>query len=176
MGTRMIQARKIEDLPKLGELYLEHTQWISSMFNQTYGVKIEEKDLKNWVEADLLKLDQFMPPKGRLLLYFADDVLAGMAGMREIGMDIGEIKRMYVRPAFRRMGFGREMLNRLIEEAYDIGYHNLRLDTARFMTEAQQLYRSVGFREIAPYEGSEIISDFPKEFHSAWIFMEKVLV
>jgi hypothetical protein len=44
------------------------------------------------------------------------------------------------------------------------------------MVDAHRLYRSLGFHENAPYEGSEIIKEFPKEFNGAWIFMEKALV
>lgn len=75
---------------------------------------------------------------------------------------------MYVRPQTRNRGVGRVLLNGLLEEARQIGYERVRLDSARFMTEAHQLYRSIGFREIEAYEGSEI----PAEFQKNWIFME----
>jgi GNAT superfamily N-acetyltransferase len=172
MNARIIQAKRTEDIPQVSELFMEYMHWVYSMLNQTYGWNFEVKDIKDKVEADLLQLDQFMPPKGRLLLCYADEALTGIACMRDIGMQIGEIKRMYVRPTFRQKGFGRALLNRLIEEASMIGYQCLRLDSIRFMTEAHQLYRSLGFHEIASYEGSEI----PKEAQGAWIFMEKTEV
>jgi len=78
---------------------------------------------------------------------------------------------MYVRPHARNRGLGRALLNQLLEEARRIKYEQLRLDSAGFMTEAHQLYRSTGFREIEAYEGSEI----PKEFQNHWIFMERDL-
>ena len=53
----------------------------------------------------------------------------------------------------------------------DIGYQLIRLDSARFMKEAHQLYRSTGFKEITAYEGSEI----PKKFQEHWVFMELAL-
>jgi hypothetical protein len=58
-----------------------------------------------------------------------------------------------------------------LEQAHQIGYERIRLDSARFMVEAHQLYRTSGFREIEAYEGSEI----PKEFQNHWIFMERDL-
>ena len=79
---------------------------------------------------------------------------------------------MYVRPGNRQQGLGRALLNRLLEEACQIGYERVRLDSARFMTEAHHLYRTTGFTEIGAYEGSEI----PKELREHWIFMENVLV
>jgi GNAT superfamily N-acetyltransferase len=87
--------------------------------------------------------------------------------MRKLGKDMGEIKRMYVRSAIRRRGVGRALVRRLLDEAHAIGYQRIRLDSARFMKQAHALYRSFGFREIEPYEGSEI----PKEFQVHWIFM-----
>jgi GNAT superfamily N-acetyltransferase len=172
MNARIIQARRTEDIPQVSELFLEYMQWVYSMLNKTYGWNFEAKEIKDKVEADLLLLDQFMPPRGRLLLCYADEALAGIGCMRDIGMQIGEIKRMYVRPTFRQQGLGRSLLTRLIEEARIIGYHSLRLDSGRFMTDAHKLYHSLGFNDIEPYAGSEI----PKEAQVAWIFMEKALV
>ena len=79
---------------------------------------------------------------------------------------------MYVRPKARKRGLGRALLNELLEQSHQIGYQRVRLDSARFMSEAHQLYRTSGFREIEAYEGSEI----PKEFQSHWIFMERDLL
>ncbi|MGB8346647.1 MAG: GNAT family N-acetyltransferase [Ktedonobacteraceae bacterium] len=171
MNASIIQVKTTKDNPEVSQLFGEYAQWFSTMFKQIYGVNIEVKD----IQEKLLQFDEFMPPRGSLLLCYANEALAGIACMRDIGMETGEIKRMYVRPSFRQMGLGRALLNRLIDEANVIGYRCLRLDSARFMTEAHQLYRSFGFGEIAPYEGSEIVSEFPKEFHSAWIYMEKSL-
>ena len=116
-------------------------------------------------------LDKFMPPKGRLLLGYVDDQPMGIACLKALTDSIGEVKRMYVRPEARNRGLGRALLNQLLEEARQIGYERVRLDTARFMTEAHKLYRGAGFREIEAYEGSEIL----KEFQNHWIFMEREL-
>ena len=78
---------------------------------------------------------------------------------------------MYVRLEARRMGLGRVMLQMLLDEAAQLGYTTIRLDSACFMTEAHQLYRSMGFEEIEPYEGSEI----PPDFQHNWVFMQKDL-
>jgi GNAT superfamily N-acetyltransferase len=94
--------------------------------------------------------------------------VVGLACTKRIREDIGEIKRMYVRPEFRRRGIGRALLEVLIAEAREIRYPRMRLDSARFMAEAHSLYRSVGFQEIEPYPESEI----PEEFRQYWIFME----
>ncbi len=88
--------------------------------------------------------------------------------MKKLDVTICEIKRMYVRPDFRGKGLGRVLLQRLIDEAKAMGFPTMRLDSARFMQAAHRVYRSVGFQEIAPYEGSEV----PKEIQQHWIFME----
>jgi GNAT superfamily N-acetyltransferase len=114
----------------------------------------------------------FLPPQGRLLFAYKENCLAGVGCLKALTPHTAEIKRMYVRPGNRRQSLGRALLNRLLEEAGQIGYERVRLNSARFMTEAHQLYRTTGFREIDAYEGSEI----PKEFQGRWIFMEKVLL
>jgi GNAT superfamily N-acetyltransferase len=99
--------------------------------------------------------------------------MAGIACMRKIreDEDIGEIKRMYVRPAFRRRGIGRALVEALITAAREIGYPRVWLDSARFMQAAHTMYRSIRFREIEPYPESEI----PAEFQAHWLFMEMLL-
>ncbi|MDZ8110636.1 MAG: GNAT family N-acetyltransferase [Nostoc sp. DedQUE12a] len=91
---------------------------------------------------------------------------------KSINQDIGEIKRMYVKPQFRQKGIGRALLQAIINEATDIGYSKLRLDTAPYAKEAHALYRAFGFYNIEPYlEKTEI----PLEYRANWIFMELIL-
>jgi putative acetyltransferase len=64
---------------------------------------------------------------------------------------LGEVKRLYVQPAARGQGWGARLAEALVREARAIGYHELRLDTLDWMTEARALYSKLGFRECAPY-------------------------
>jgi GNAT superfamily N-acetyltransferase len=102
----------------------------------------------------MLELEKFSPPHGRLLLAEYEGQVAGLTCMRRIRESIGEIKRMYVRPEFRGKGIGRALLERLVDEAREIGYPRIRLDSARFMEEAHSLYRSTGFQEIGSAIGT----------------------
>ena len=61
------------------------------------------------------------------------------------------MKRMYVRPRFRQRGIGRMLAKRAVEEAQDIGYDHMRLDTLSRLKEAVSLYHSLGFKKIGPY-------------------------
>lgn len=134
-------------------MFWEYLQWANSRLNEEYGIDF---DIEAMFDKTMSELQTYFPPDGRLLLAKAANRVVGIACMRRIGGDIGEIKRMYVRGAFRGQGIGRALLQRLLEEARDIGYSIIRLDSARFMEEAHSLYRSAGFRETEPYAASEI--------------------
>lgn len=86
-----------------------------------------------------------------LLLALVADRPAGCAGLRKIGDGIGEMKRLYVRPAFQGSGLGRLLTERIIADATAAGYRLLRLDTLPALERAIGLYRKLGFQEIPPY-------------------------
>jgi GNAT superfamily N-acetyltransferase len=157
-----------EQAQPIRQLFQEYLEWGSTKLYEEFSVKFDTPEL---VESSMQHLDWFMPPKGRLLLGYVNDQPMGIACLKALTDSIGEVKRMYVRPEARGQGLGRELLTRLLEEARQIGYERVRLDSARFMTDAHKLYRSAGFHEIEAYEGSEI----PKEFQNHWIFMERDL-
>jgi len=90
----------------------------------------------------------YAPPRGRLLLGLTETQVAGMVALQPVDALIGEIKRLYVRPAARRQGVGRGLLVALIEAARQAGYAALRLETLEAMHGAHALYRSLGFQEV----------------------------
>jgi len=165
MMVKIITANKDLHATQIHELFWEYLQWANPKVNDEFGVNFE---IETMLEADMRHLDKFMPAKGRLLLCYAEERLAGIACLKYLAPSIGEIKRMYVRPGNRNRGLGRALINQLLEEATQIGYERVRLDSAQFMKEAHHLYLTTGFNEIEAYEGSEI----PKEFQEHWIFME----
>ena len=93
----------------------------------------------------------YAPPRGRLLLAWVDGEVAGCGALRPLGGDAAEMKRMWVRPAFRGRGLGRAVAEALLQAARAEGYARVRLDTLPVMTEARALYRSLGFVEVPPY-------------------------
>ena len=164
----IIVADKNHHAAPIRALFWEYLQWANGRLNQEFGVNF---DIAALIEQDMTGLDKFMPPQGRLLLGYVNENLAGIACLKALTSPIGEIKRMYVRPTSRQQGVARALINQIVESSVQIGYERLRLDSARFMKEAHQLYRTTGFREIDAYEGSEV----PREFQKHWIFMEMAL-
>jgi putative acetyltransferase len=80
-----------------------------------------------------------------------DGVAAGCGGIKLFGTAYGEIKRMYVRPAFRGLGLGTRMLEHLTAYALHHGVRVLRLETGIYQPEARRLYERYGFRRIPPF-------------------------
>lgn len=99
---------------------------------------------------------EYAPPRGRILLAYVGGALAGCVALRPWDGDRCEMKRMYVRPAFRGAGAGRALAAAVMAEARKIGYRWMRLDTVPGMDAAIALYRSLGFRDIAAYRHNPI--------------------
>ena len=94
---------------------------------------------------------KYSPPGGRILLAHVGAFPAGCAAMRPLSAANCEMKRLYVRPAQRGKGIGRQLVQRVLDDANKAGYSQIYLDTLPSMQEAQALYESFGFRDSAPY-------------------------
>ena len=103
-------------------------------------------------EQELASLPgKYAPPTGRLLLGVDAGQPAGCVALRQLDPGVCEMKRLYVRPAWRRHGLGRLLASTIISNAQLLGYDSMRLDTLASLTPAIALYRSLGFSQIAPY-------------------------
>lgn len=112
-------------------------------------------------EAELLSLPgDYAPPRGCLLLAWVEGELAGCCALRPLdNVDIAnasEMKRLYVRPAFRRFGLGRLLAEAVLDAARRQGYACVLLDTLDDMEAARSLYEDLGFEEVPPYYHSPV--------------------
>jgi GNAT superfamily N-acetyltransferase len=93
----------------------------------------------------------YAPPQGRLLLALAGGEAAGCVALRPMEDGVCEMKRLFVRPGFRRRGLGKRLAERVVAEARSIGYQAMRLDTLTSLQTAIRLYEMLGFVRCAAY-------------------------
>ena len=90
-------------------------------------------------------------PNGCILLAWDELDCVGCVGLRPLSDTVSEMKRLYVKPAYRGTGLGRLLAEKILKYAIESNYSKILLDTLSSMESAQGLYRSLGFAETAPY-------------------------
>jgi putative acetyltransferase len=141
-----VQAASPAQVAQVRELFLEYAQ--------SLGVNLCFQNF----EQELAGLPgRYAPPDGRLLLAEYEGQLAGCVALHKWEPGVCEMKRLYLRPSFRGKGLGRVIAEAIIVDARNIGYQRVRLDTIEpIMKDAVEMYRKLGFREIAPYRPNPI--------------------
>jgi len=137
---RIMQAYSGEDLQQVKTLFLEYAS--------SLGFDLSFQNF----EEELASLPgDYSLPEGALLLARDSEGVAGCVALRKLAEGICEMKRLYVRSAFRGKGVGKALSVAIIEEAKKRRYARMRLDTVPSMQGALHLYRILGFKEIRPY-------------------------
>lgn len=150
-----LEAESPEQIAHVRELFLEYAQSLGfSLCFQGF-------------DQELASLPgDYAPPGGRLVLATTNAQPAGCVALHKITPEICEMKRLYVRPEFRGKGLGRELAEKIIAEARQMGYKKLRLDTVEpRMQKAVAMYRQLGFYEIPPYRPNPIEGALYMELH-----------
>lgn len=144
----IVSADSPDQIAQVRELFLEYAKSLS--FNLCFQS----------FDQELAGLPgDYAPPEGRLLLAYWEGKLAGCVALHKINGAACEMKRLYLRPAFRGKGLGRSVVEHLIAEAHRIGYRQMRLDTVEAdMRDAVALYQRMGFKDIAPYRPNPMSS------------------
>ena len=142
-----------------------YPEQVYELFTEYTDMLIEgDPEFKNYLnlqnyDDELKHLEKkYEMPDGRLYLIYFNDVLAGCIGLRKIDDDNCEIKRLYVRPQFRRKHIGHILVEHIINDAELIGYNHILLDTLPFLHTAIQMYKGFGFYEIESYNNSPMDS------------------
>jgi len=138
--TRVVAGHSPEHLATVRQLFTEYSNSLDT-----------DLCFQNFTQEMAELPGKYAPPPGRLLLAQDGAEVAGCVGLRDLGGGTCEMKRLYVRPAFRRNRIGRLLAEQVIAAARQIGYERMRLDSLSSMTAAIALYETLGFRRIEPY-------------------------
>ncbi|MEY8410554.1 GNAT family N-acetyltransferase [Lachnospiraceae bacterium 62-26] len=148
MGLNFVPAYGFPS--ETGELFREYTDMLIAgdpSFKEYLAIQDYDEELKH-LEG------KYGLPYGRLYLAYYDGELAGCIGLRKIDGQNCEMKRLYVRSQFRGKRIGTQLIQRIIEDARQIGYSCMLLDTLPFLESAIHLYREYGFYETDSYNES----------------------
>ncbi len=155
-AVRIREAVSVSDIADMRRLFIEYQRWLGQDLTfQSFS-------------AELATLPgDYAPPLGRMLLarHVDGTAVAGVA-MKPLSAGICEMKRLFVRRFWRGTGLGRTLAEAIVDAGRTVGYGLMRLDTFSRLSAATELYRSLGFREIAPYYENPL---------DGVIYMEKVL-
>jgi putative acetyltransferase len=142
----LIQATSPDEITSARQLFQEYAAWI--------GIDL---CFQNFARELATLPGEYVSPAGRLFLVSIDDQIAGCVALRRLDDETCEMKRLFVRPQYQGRRLGRELAERVIKEARQIGYQRMRLDTLPgVMDRAIAMYESLGFKDIAPYYNNPV--------------------
>ena len=133
-------------------LFLEYTQMLVTM-NPAFAAYLTIQHYDDELTHPERKYGE---PGGRLWLALADGESAGTIALRRLDDTRCEMKRLYVPPRFRHRGIGGVMIERIFQDAREIGYKHMLLDTLPPLTDAIAMYRARGFYDVPCYNDSPV--------------------
>ena len=131
-----------------------------------YADELQENLCFQSFDAELKDpLKKYGPPRGALFIAYWNEEPAGCIALQPLKEEgVCEMKRLYVKPAFRKYGIGRSLVEQLITESYQLGYTEMRLDTLERLKPAISLYKNLGFENTQAYNENPL---------SGVVYMEK---
>lgn len=156
------QVETAAEIAATRDLFLEFTAWAFTLETGSSGAPTFDG-----LEEELAGLPGiFAPPTGRLLLAKYNGQAAGCIALKGHDTATCELKRFFVRPAFRGLGIGKALVQRLIDEACRSGYRRMVLDSHYRMRAAHRIYEAFGCKRVSAPD------DFPERFKPVVVFME----
>jgi len=134
------RAESPDDLDTIRSLFTEYEEWLN--------IDLCFQDFQNEINS---LPGKYAPPQGSLLLARIDGLAIGCVAMKPLDAGICEMKRLFVRPAWRGKGYGQALVHAILDEGRRAGYSKMWLDTLQRLREAIRLYREFGFYEIPAY-------------------------
>jgi GNAT superfamily N-acetyltransferase len=153
------------------QLNIDYISWIANQVQERYGFDFVDTmgiTVEEYIHSKYEEFTSIPEIDGVLFIVEYEGNVIGMGALHRYDANAGEIKRMYLKPEYRGRGFGKKLLEKLVNTGRDVGYSSLRLDTGGFMDSAQHVYTKVGFRKIPEYAESEV--PIPLRHH--WLYME----
>ena len=148
--TNIYPVKTEKDIDKVKTLFYEYLAYLKKEFYEYAAVEWFIEYYQSY-ENEIENLPgDYQPPKGCILLATYDNEPVGCVALDEQSDGICEMKRLYIKPQYQRTGIGTSLCKELIEQAKKIGYSQFRLATA--LEGAKQLYNTLGFVEIEPFD------------------------
>jgi len=148
VSTNLVPVETASEREAARVLLVEYLRWVGEIARASYGLSF---DIEAMARSDIEDRAKFFPPTGRFYLVRHDGRDIGVGCLKRLAPNVGEIQRMYIQPHVRGVGAGRALVERLLQDARDLGYAKVRLESLRALAPAHGLYRSVGFVEVEPY-------------------------
>ena len=176
MSVELVPVGDVATRAAAERLIREYLEFIAEIALRNYQLTF---DIEAMIASDLHDESKFFPPAGRFCVVRHAGEFVGVGCLKRLTPAVAEIQRMYVQPAVRGVGAGRLLVQRLLADARAMQFKAIRLESLRVLSPAHALYRSVGFREIEPYNESSMTDyqsrDALTTYHSSAVFMELAL-
>ena len=150
----LIVVSGLEHPEQIVDLFTEYTKMLVEV-EPSFAGYLEQQNYQHEIE-DLP--DKYGSPDGILHLILADGKPAGCIGLRKLDETRCEMKRLYVRPEYRRHQLGDQLVQRILQDARNLGYKEMLLDTLPQLDSAIRLYQRHGFEFVACYNDSPVES------------------
>jgi putative acetyltransferase len=155
----IIEATTPGEVAAVGQLLRDYLLWMRRRYRGQLDMIEAHFDPREW-DSELSDLQgHYGAPHGGIVLALVDGAPAGCVVLRGIGETDSEMKRLFVRPAFRDLGLAKGMIAFVMRLSCELGYTHMRLETSALLTEAQALYQSRGFRRTSSYRADAALAD-----------------